>query len=769
MRLAFWRADKIKSAVQRALPKKPSPAFAYRPASAVAYEPKVAREAAPAVTENGDLDLRALGQALIRKRGWIIVPTALALVLSVTAVNLVTPRYKSEARILVDGRENVFLRPSGERNEERTSLDAEAVTSQVQLVQSRDLAREIIKKNKLAELPEFDPVLGGLSPLKSMAALFGIGRDPFSLTPEERVLDAYYERFTAYAVDKSRVIVVEFQSRDPELAARVANSIAEGYLVLQRSARQEQAKSAGQWLSGEIDSLRKKVAEADSRVEDFRSKSSLFVGTNNTTLSNQQMGEINTQLNNARALKSDAETKAKLIREMLQGGKPLEASDALNSDLIRRLSEQRATLRAQLAEQSSTLLDGHPRIKELKAQLSDLDRQLRDEASKVSRSLDNDARIAGGRVESLTASLDQMKKLATSTNGQDVQLRALEREAKAQRDLLESYLAKYREATTRENIDTGPADGRIISRATVSNVPAYPKKLPIVLIATLATLLLTSGLVATGELLRMTAPRAVAAVTAVPAMREARREPVMAREPFVQTGPLPEVEAEPEVEPEPDFSEAAIVPDVDAEAGEALSEVEQLAEELRSAGRAAHKVTILGTASGEEITLTALTLARLMSREARVAVVDLAAGSQMMPAVSVDPNAPGLAELMQGEASFAQIITRDTLSRVHLVTAGRPGFDRALLQSPRLTLAIDALLRVYDHVLLDAGTASDLPAELLTADARAVVVPDASMTTDARRAMCEELMAVGFAQVTMLDKACQPSGNVETGPRVVAA
>ena len=67
-----------------------------------------------------------------------------------------------------------------------------------------------------------------------------------------------------------------------------------------------------------------------------------------------------------------------------------------------------------------------------------------------------------------------------------------EREAKAQRDLLESYLAKYREANTRENIEAAPADGRIISRASVSNTPAYPKKLPIVLIATLATLLLTS-------------------------------------------------------------------------------------------------------------------------------------------------------------------------------------------------------------------------------------------------------------------------------------
>src|SRR6266851_109854 len=440
MRLAFWRAGTDNALVRRAFSKlAPAP---YKPAAA---------------SVSGDLDLRGPGQALVRNRGWIIAPTLLAAVLSIAAVNLVTPRYKSEARILIDGRENIFLRPNGERSEERNALDAEAVTSQVQLLLSRDLARDIIKKNRLAERPEFDPVLQGISPAKSLLALFGIGRDPFSLTPEERVLDAYFDRFTAYVIDKSRVIVIEFQSRDPELSARVANAIAEGYLVLQQGARQEQAKSAGQWLSGEIDNLRKKVAEAESRVEDFRSKSSLFVGTNNTTLSNQQMGELNTQLNNARALKSDAESKARLIREMLQSGKPIEASEVLNSELTRRLSEQRVTLRAQLAEQSSTLLDNHPRIKELKAQLSDLDRQLREEASKISRSLDNDSRIAGGRVEGLSASLEQLKKLATSTNGQDVQLRAMRESLSSEREILESCLAKYREATTRENIDAAPA------------------------------------------------------------------------------------------------------------------------------------------------------------------------------------------------------------------------------------------------------------------------------------------------------------------------
>src|SRR4051794_5762759 len=107
MRLAFWRADKktrADGAAVRPLTSLPSPA-----------------ETAP----SGDLDIRLVGRALARKRVFILVPTLLALALAITAVNVITPRYKSEARILIDGRENTFLRPSGERAEERTALDAE--------------------------------------------------------------------------------------------------------------------------------------------------------------------------------------------------------------------------------------------------------------------------------------------------------------------------------------------------------------------------------------------------------------------------------------------------------------------------------------------------------------------------------------------------------------------------------------------------------------------------------------------------------------------
>ena len=768
MRLKFWRSEKtgvsparLAAAAAAPTAQAASPRSAAPPVKPTPTEPAgAAQGAAPGVAPGvlGDLDLSAVWSALLRRKAWIIIPTAVAAALSFAVVNLITPRFKSEARILIDGRENVFLRPSGERTEERRELDAEAITSQVQIVLSRDLAREIIRKNKLNERPEFDPVLQGLSPFSAMMALLGIGRDPLTLSPEERVLDAYYERLTAFAVDKSRVIVVEFQSRDPELAARVANSIAEGYIAIQQGAKQDQARTAGTWLAGEIETLRKKVTEAEAKVEDFRGKASLFVGTNNTTLSNQQMGEVNTQLSNARAQKSDSESKARLIRGMLQSGQPIEASEVLNSEMVRRLGEQRATLRAQLAEQSSTLLDGHPRIKELRAQISDLDRQLRDEASKISRSLENDAKIAGARLESLGASLDQLKKQATSTNNQDVQLRALEREARAQRELLESYLGRFREATTRENLESGPNDARIISRAIVSNIPAYPKKLPIVLIATLATLMLSAGSIVTGELLKMTSPRTSApAVAAAP--RAAAAPPAFAA---VVPPPVAPVAAAPVVT-------APVEPVLETRSDPAVtgSDLGRIAGELRALGNAARKISVMGVSDPAGTSLTALTLARVLARESGVVLVDIST-SQTLKAVMADPSGPGLSDLVAGAASFGQIIGKDRMSRVQIIGSGSARVDAAMLQSPRLGMTIDALMRVYDYVILDAGSLDEIPEQLVSRNAHAVLIA-AGLDAATRDVIGKELLGAGFRGVTMLDAPADPSQLGKPGGRMAAA
>lgn len=124
---------------------------------------------------------------------------------------------------------------------------------------------------------------------------------------------------------------------------------------------------------------------------------------------------------------------------------------------------------------------------------------------------------------------------------------------------------------------------------------------------------------------------------------------------------------------------------------------------------------------------------------------------------------------MQGSASFSDIITKDRLSPVHIVGAGRDAAQRQLLQLPRINLAIDALSRAYDYVVLDAGTASDLPANVIAAQAHAVIIPDPAITTTAREMMKSQLLESGFAGVTILAAPLKVIDLVVPGERVAAA
>ncbi len=713
------------------------------------------RVANATVGGDGELDVRAIGRVLRARKWWILAPTLLVAVVAAVGVNLLTPKYKSEARILYEGRENIFLRPEADKATlDRPAADQEALTSQVQLVLSRDLALQVIRQLKLNEKPEFDPVLQGVSPLKQVLVMMGVTRDPLRMTPEERVLDAYYERLSAYLVDKSRVIVVEFQSADPELAANATNAIADGYLTLQQRAKQEQTRGAGQWLSGEIESLRRKVAEAEAKAESFRSNSNLFMGTNNTSLSNQQLGELNTQLGTARAHKADAETRARLIREMLRKGEPIDASEIVNSELIRRLSEQRVTLQAQLAEQSSTLLDAHPRIKELKAQIADLDRQIRGEAEKLVRTLENDARIAGARLDALSSNLDSMKRQAASTNADDVQLRAFEREAKAQRDLLESYLAKFREATARDSIGAAPSDARVISPAIVSNTPFFPKKLPIVLVATLATLVLSAGFVITGELMHATMPYQTAPGL-VPEAGEAlvvsRREPRIAEQPIAEpriAEPPPAPAVAPPQQPEPLPEVVPAEPEIRTVMADSIDD---LAHSLRRSGEAGRRVAVFGASEEAGASDAALALARSLAEDSLVVCVKIANDPAASSATAVEADAPGLADLIRGSASFGEVITRDKQSRVHLVPPGRAGLEPSMiLSSLRFITMVDALARTYDHVVLDVGPVSDVTLDRAAKLAPRAVLVVADLEQPTTRQAEERLAAAGYAELAVI-------------------
>ena len=638
-----------------------------------------------------DPTIADLGRAIARRWRWVVVPTAFACLASFAFVTVVTPRYTGESKLLLQTSDSYFTRPANDRNEQQPQIDEQAVASQVQVVMSRDLAREAIKRLDLVGNPEFDPESGGIGWIRQIATFLRLIKDPKDYRSEDRVVEKYYENLLVFPVGKSRIVAIEFRSRDAELAATAANTIAEVYLNLQEGAKKDQARNASTWLGSNIDQLRKRVADAEAKVEEFRSRTGLLAGSGTTTLSAQQLSDLSGQLAQARALRSEAQARAKLIREGIRDGRGFDIPDVANNELIRRLLEQRITLRTQLALEQRTLLPQHPRIKELNAQLTDLESQLRSASERIVRTLENDARIAGAKVEALEAAIEAQKKIVSVANENEVQLRALEREARIQREQLESYLGRYREASARD-VDSGSApDARIVSRAVTPQIPSFPKKLPIVALSTLATLLICVGCITASELLG-SRPAETGSMLAYPMRRQGSVFPYadieardFAFEPSHPVrGPILEADAtsspvtDPSVEPDPAYDFADLV--------ERLSR-DRVADRGRRVlvGQVDHREDALRVAVGLALTL---------AKGASVVLVE-ADGDEASPVDAV----LGLTDLAAGEASFSDVIQREPGTELHRI---RPGtlMNEALTSAPEsLEVALAALESTYDWVV----------------------------------------------------------------------
>lgn len=636
------------------------------------------------------LDLSALWAAIKRRKFWIIAPTLAALGLSFVAVNVVTPRYTGEARLLLESRGGFFTM-SGQAPADSSQFDSEAVQSQVQVIMSRDLAREAIKRIGLVGNAEFDSGVGALSAVRKFGVMIGLGGHPADRSPEERVLEKYYDRLLVYPVGRSRIVSIEFTSRDAALAAKAANTIAETYLEFQEAAKQENARSASNWLSTTIEPLRKRVADAEAKVEDYRSKNGLFSGPNNTTISSQQLTDLSAQLSSARSQQAESQAKAGLIRDAIKQGRTFEIPDVANNDLVRRLIEQRVNLRAQIAAESRSLLPEHPRIKELNAQLLDLEGQLRAAAERTVRTLENEAKIAGQRVESFQAALDGQKKNVSSANDSEVQLRALEREARTLREQLEQYMQRYREAVARDTMNATPADARIISRAVEPTEPSFPKKVPVVLVATLATFLIALATIVTRELLN----------------GQGRSLPDAPRGPRWVSAGSPEDEME-TPDPVPGTPRHARVAGLLTHAGKLgqtrldLDRPEltlaEIAERTHEPARGMAPLALVLDGAGDGAARPR-DLAELLAQRCRCVLVDLSSDHGSGEA--------GFSELLAGEALFSDIITRASGSRLHRIGAGRAGRAAVLAAPDLVDVALDALCETYDWVLVAAASNDD--------------------------------------------------------------
>ncbi len=459
----------------------------------------------PVYPEAQDIDLAGLGRALWRAKGWVLAVAIGCGVLTFIGLSMLRPLYTSESRILIQNEESAFTRPAADQGREQgRALDEQAVQSQVQVMTSRDLALKVVKDLDLANNPAFQKD-AGVGPIRRFINSLGLRGDT-EKSEQEKAADAFAEHLSVFPLAKSSVVAIEYTSGDTSLAAKAANKLADVYIDWQRHAKLEQTRDATAWLRVQIEALRKRVAESEEAAEKFRADKGLYAGGNNVTLNAQQLSELNSQVILAKAQKSEAEARARLIKQMLEDNGDVDATpEVLKSELITRLIEQRAQVQRQLAELSATLMPSHPRIKQLNSELADSRKQIRLEAIKIVQGLENEAQVASARESSLRSSLNDVKTQASGLGDSEIKLRALEREAKANRDLLESYLARYQDASARGDMGAVPAQATIVSRAHATLLPSFPKRGPMTLLVVAAAALLSVAYILARELMSGTA------------------------------------------------------------------------------------------------------------------------------------------------------------------------------------------------------------------------------------------------------------------------
>jgi succinoglycan biosynthesis transport protein ExoP len=639
------------------------------------------------VSSGDAIDLPRLWRAVVRRRNWVILPTALAFLAALAVIVVVPPRYTGVAKVLLENQESYFTRPDKATQEANPAPpDPEAVQSQAETIMSTALARKAIVKLDLANRQEFNQTPGAL---ETFLSLVGLSRQPpAGRTTEDRLVDTFLQHLNAFPVAKTRVLQIEFVSQDPEFAARSANVVAELFLDQKEQAKKDAAKAASAWLAGKITELRAKVADADAKMEAFRAQSGLLSTANNLTAPSQQLSDINAQLAAARSAQSAAQAKAQMLRNLARQGRLADDPDLARDETLRRLAEQRVTLRAQIAQESRTLLPEHPRMKELAGQLAELDSEIRLAAEKSARALENEARLAGQQVEGLEQTLAAQAKTVAAGDQDNVQLRALQLDANAARDQLESYVQKYREAIARDADNAAPADARVIAPATEPRYPTFPKKVPTLLLGTLAGFLLGAGIVVSRALLE---EGEYAPVVQRPTSAPERRKTSVLRAEHA----APSQETEPPPLPiieEQDLPERTSASRFDfAGLHDLIAHVEE-----RRFGETRFAL-LAGDGAGASRRI-ALELGRALAAKGRAVLVDLGPGPQNWlrdVARFQGDRFVGLSDALAGAASFEAALHRDALSRLDILPAGES--EAAIAEG--LDEALVALAESYDFVV----------------------------------------------------------------------
>lgn len=446
-------------------------------------QPFPAPSAAQALPPLTRVDLRQQLQVLWRRRPLLLGCLFGMVALAWIALQLTTPIYAGNASVMIDSRKTHYL----DLKEVITTSQPQMTTvlSEVEVIRSRNVAQRVADAQNLYADPEFNGTLkppphgiGGLIH-RALAALHSDDQPQPDEAEKQRriraqVVTALVGSISANPVPQSLVIKISVLSESPDKAARLTNAVAEQYVLDQLNSKFETTRSASNWLNQRLDDLRASVQESERGVAAFKASSGL-IESKGMLPTQQQLGELNTQLIQVQATRSEMEAKVARLETLMRSSKGAEAAEEMiDSPLVQRLRESETTLMRDISEMSTRYGDAHPKMIKANAELTELRAKINVEMSKVGQTVHNDYNVVRAREAGLQERIHKLEATVVEQNKSEVRLHELEREAQANRILYENFLNRFKETSEQEQVQQ--PDARIISSAERPNAAAFPRK-----------------------------------------------------------------------------------------------------------------------------------------------------------------------------------------------------------------------------------------------------------------------------------------------------
>lgn len=386
-----------------------------------------------------------------------------------------------------------------------TATDA-SIRTEIDVLSSRKLAARVIEKLGLLDegMPGSDGgFFGQLANAVKVLVMPIRDRDDTQKSADadarmSRAVNGLLANLDVSMVPRSYSINLRYSDADPVMASKIANAFAQEYLNTQLEDKFEATRRANTWMNDRLKQMQKDVQASELAVEKYREANNL-TAAKGVLLSEQQLSELNSQLILARTQLAEEQAKFGQARRLQQSGRGIEsAAEVLNNPLISNLREQETEVRRQMADLASKYGERHPRMITVRNQLSDLQRKIAEEISKIQGSLENNVAVAQARVNTLQDQLDSLESKTSTTNDASVQLAELERQSDAEKTLYESFLARGKEIA---QMDFVQSDARIISAAEVPLSPSKPNKILVLALGFIAGAGIGVGLMFLLELL----------------------------------------------------------------------------------------------------------------------------------------------------------------------------------------------------------------------------------------------------------------------------